>query len=142
MELWQIAVIFLIGAWLLQSVGTWFQMRHFRDVMGAVSDKWSDGRVGAGNARGSLGKGVIALAVVDPSEILRKVMVMEGRSVLAKFQPLPEWEGKPLSALRAAVADSHFDKGRGKALANAIAQLDRVQQRQAHTSMQPAPSAA
>ena len=126
MELWKIALILLAGVWVLQCVGTWFQMRHFRDVMGAVAEKWSDGRVGAGNARGRLGKGVIAIVVVDERQVLRRVMIMEGRSVFAKFAPLREWEGRPLARLREAIAGGAFDKGRTMALTRAVEQLDRV----------------
>lgn len=126
MELWKIALFLLALVWALQCVGTWRQMRHFRSVMGAVAENWNDGRVGAGNARGRLGKGVIAVVVIDPQERLRRVMLMEGRSVLAKFVPQREWEGQPLAALRQKVASGEMDAGQATALGRAIDQLDKV----------------
>lgn len=125
MEIWKIALILLVVMWGLQCVGTWVQMRHFRSVMSAITDKWADGHLGAGNSRGRLGKGVIAIVVVDPAAIVRKVLVMEGRSVMAKFLPLTEYEGKSLADLKSEL-DSEQKKGRIAALNQAVAQLERV----------------
>lgn len=130
MEIWKIALILLVAVWILQSFGTWIQMRHFRGVMAAITDKWADGHLGAGNARGRLGKGVIAIVVVDPMAVVRKVLVMEGRSVLAKFHPLSEYEGIDLAELKSEIdagrADQGRHKGRTTALTKAIDQLERV----------------
>ena len=125
MELWKIALILLVVMWFLQGFGTWVQMRHFRGVMAAITEKWADGHLGAGNSRGRLGKGVIAIVVVDPMTVVRKVMVMEGRSVLAKFQPLLEYEGISLADLKTAL-EQEQKKGRIAALTQAIEQLERV----------------
>ncbi|WP_342364259.1 transcriptional regulator GutM [Terrarubrum flagellatum] len=125
MAFWQTALIALAIVWGVQMVGVWLQMRHYRDIMGSISATWSDGRVGAGNARSLFGKGVILVLVVGPDDIVRRLLVMEGRSVFAKFKPLPEFEGRRLDSLR----DSAFgenEKGRAQALAAAIAQIDRV----------------
>lgn len=124
MPLWQLALIGLVGAWALQAVGTYFQMRHYRGVMGEVSARWSDGFVGAGNAKSTLGRGVILLLVVGPDRIVRRLSVMQGRSVFATFAPCPAIEGRTLDSLR---ADPPFgDAGRTKALAMAMAQIDKA----------------
>ncbi len=124
MPLWQIALIALVAAWALQAVGTYFQMRHYRAMMGDVASRWSDGFVGAGNAKSTLGRGVILLLVVGPDRIVRRLAVMQGRSVFAKFRAKPELEGCPLDSLR---ARSPFgDTGASKALAMAIAQIDKA----------------
>jgi glucitol operon activator protein len=123
MPLWQIALIALVAAWALQAVGTYFQMRHYRTVMGEVSSRWSDGFVGAGNAKSTLGRGVILLLVVGPDHIIRRLSVMQGRSVFAKFRPIPEFEGHALDRLR---ASPFGDAGSSKALAMAIAQIDKA----------------
>lgn len=139
MEIWKIALLMLGVVWLLQCFGTWAQMRHFRSVMSAITAKWSDGHLGAGNARGRLGKGVVAIVVVDPLAVVRKVLVMEGRSVLAKFHPLPEYEGKSLSQLKTELDCLEIRKGRSGALAQAIEQLERVQSSSAeHAQSAPA----
>jgi glucitol operon activator protein len=125
-QLWQIALIVLVIAWGLQAFGTFVQMRHYREMMGAITRQWSDGYLGAGNARGALGKGVILLLVVGPDASVRRLLIMEGRSVLAKFQPLREFEGRPLDELRSGTALGTNQKGRETALAQAIAQIDRA----------------
>lgn len=128
MELWKIALLLLVTVWGLQSVGMWFQMRHYRSVMGAITDKWSDGHLGAGNARGRFGKGVIAMVVVDDDAIIRKLMVMEGRSVFAKFRAVNAYEGRRLSAVKTEFAGDSAQGGRARAILQAIDQLERVKE--------------
>lgn len=125
MQNWQIALILLAMIWAAQSAGLWFQMRHYRSVMGDIVRTWSDGWVGTGNARGGFGKGVIMLLVVDSREIVRRILIMEGRSVLSKFVPLPEFEGRPLSALCGDVFPGD-QKERNQAIRLAIEQIARA----------------
>lgn len=127
MPLWQIALIALVGAWALQAVGTYFQMRHYRGVMGDVSRRWADGFVGAGSAKSTFGKGGILLMVVSQDGIVRRLSVMQGRSVFAKFKHSAEFDGMPLAQLR--TLTPFADPGRTKALGIAIAQIDRAAQR-------------
>ena len=124
MPLWQILLMVLVAAWALQAVGTYIQMRHYRFVMGDVSARWSDGYVGVGNAKSTLGRGVILLLVVDLNGIVRRLSVMQGRSVFATFKPVSEFEGSTLEHLRTRPAFP--DVGRTKALATAIAQIDKA----------------
>ncbi|MDP0930016.1 transcriptional regulator GutM [Paracoccus onubensis] len=142
MELWKIALLLLASVWGLQSVGMWFQMRHYRSVMGAITDKWSDGHLGAGNARGRLGKGVIAIVCVDGNAVIRKLMVMEGRSVFAKFRPMTEYEGRRLSEVKAEFAKLASQDGRARAISQAIDQLERVKEAPVQDSAQDMAQAA
>ena len=57
MAIWQIGLLLLGAVWLLQAAGTWLQMRHYREVMSSIGGKWTDGYLGVGNARASLGRG-------------------------------------------------------------------------------------
>lgn len=138
MAYWQIALIALAVVWVLQAVGTWVQMRHYRQVMGGVAERWSDGFVGAGNARGSWGKGVIAVLVVDGADVVRQLLVMEGRSVLAKFRPMPQFDGRSLDALRAPETLAALGKAHAQAIGRAIEQIDRARGRAAETAALPA----
>ena len=132
MALWQIGLILLGLVWALQAVGTWVQMRHYREVMGRISGQWSDGFLGAGTARAKLGRGVILLVVVGPDGTVRRVAAMQGRSVFARFTVLPEFEGLGLEALRRGEgAGAGRSKGFDKALAQAIDQIDRTRARSA-----------
>ncbi len=52
MAIWQWALLALALLWGFQSLGVWFQMRHYSDVMKGITSKYSDGFVGAGHVRG------------------------------------------------------------------------------------------
>jgi glucitol operon activator protein len=122
MRFWQEALILLAVLWACQAAGTWMQMRHYRNVMRQITQTWPDGCVGASAARGTFGKGVIAIIVASPDEVVRQVFLMEGRSVFAKFREFPAEAGNSLAALAAdGFATAH--KGRQKALTGAIAQI-------------------
>ena len=96
MAIWQWGLLLLVIVWALQSLGVWLQMRHYSDVFRGVTDQYKDGFVGAGNFRGRFAKGTIALVVVTPDLIVRRLMVMSGRSVFTKFKRHQEFEGVPL----------------------------------------------
>jgi glucitol operon activator protein len=129
MPIWQICLILLVVMWILQAVGTWLQMRHYRSVMRSIEGRWNDGYLGIGNARSSFGRGVILMVVVGPDETVRELLTMEGRSVLAKFKPLEEFRGRSLASLR---EDEAFNKvrGRAKALDQAIQQIEKASSKQ------------
>lgn len=100
MAIWQWALLALALLWGFQSIGVWFQMRHYTDVMKGISNKYSDGYVGAGHTRGRLKKGVIVLIVVDRDLVVRRLLEMSGRTVFAKFTRRDEFEGLSLGQLR------------------------------------------
>lgn len=127
MAMWQWGLLALGFLWALQSLGVWFQMRHYSDVMKGITSKFNDGFVGAGNVRGRLGKGVIVLIVVTPDAIVRRFLVMSGRSVFAKFKRRTEFEGISLSALRTdPVMAGVEEPALAKATERAIEQIDKA----------------
>jgi glucitol operon activator protein len=123
MAFWQIALLALALAWAVQAFGTWSQVRHYRTVMSSISARYADGHLGAGNARGRFGKGVIAIVVADQQDVVRELLIMEGRSVFAKFRALPEFAGRTLDALAAEPPFPAKESGRNQAVARAIEQL-------------------
>jgi glucitol operon activator protein len=127
---WEKGLILLAVLWALQAVGTWVQMRHYRTVMGSIARSWPDGHLGASAVRGYLGKGVIAIVVATPDDVVRQVFVMEGRSVFAKFRECPEDRGLTLAALATAEGKAK-QKSRQKAMAGAIAQIRNASARRA-----------
>jgi glucitol operon activator protein len=127
MAMWQWGLLALGFLWALQSLGVWYQMRHYSDVMKGITSKYNDGFVGAGNVRGRLGKGVIVLIVVTPDLIVQRFLVMSGRSVFAKFKRREEFEGISLSALRTdPVMAGVEDPVLAKAAERAIEQIDKA----------------
>ncbi|MCB8881387.1 hypothetical protein ACELLULO517_14150 [Acidisoma cellulosilytica] len=125
MAFWAKGLIALAIFWALQVVGTWVQMRHYRTIMRDIGEKWPDGSLGASAVRGYLGKGVIAIVVASPDEIIRDVHVMEGRSVFAKFKSYPDFCGSSLSTLETLTSEQ-LKRARFKAIAGAIAQIRRA----------------
>jgi glucitol operon activator protein len=133
MPLWQIGLILLVAVWLLQALGTWLQMRHYREVMGSIEGRWSDGFLGVGNARASLGRGVILMLVTGPDDTVRNLLVMEGRSVLAKFKPMDQFQGRTIGSL---MEDEAFTaiRGRKQALEQAVQQIEKAKSKKLEAS--------
>jgi glucitol operon activator protein len=133
MPLWQIGLLLLGVVWLLQAVGTWLQMRHYREVMGAIHERWADGYMGVGNARSSLGRGVILMLVTAPDDTIRDLYIMEGRSVLAKFKRLDQFDGRSMASL---LDDESFTalRGRTQALEQAVQQIEKAKARKREAS--------
>ena len=125
MQVWQEGLIALAVLWACQGAGTWAQMRHYRRMMSGVSERWPDGYVGAGAARATFGRGVVALVVASPDQRVREVFLMEGRSVFAKFRSFPDAVGYSLDALPSSGFATAY-KGRQKALTGAVSQIGRT----------------
>jgi glucitol operon activator protein len=127
MAIWQWGLLLLGAVWALQSLGVWLQMRHYSDVLKGVTNKFDDGYVGAGNFRGRFKKGVVALVVVTPDLIVRRLLVMSGRSVFAKFSRHEEFEGMTLDELRSNPAImGEGEAGVAEAVKHAVEQIDRA----------------
>ncbi|MCG7393739.1 transcriptional regulator GutM [Microvirga sp. ACRRW] len=139
MALWQIGLLLLGLVWLLQAVGTWIQMRHYREVMGSIERRWTDGYMGVGNARASLGRGIILILVVAPNDTIRDLFTMEGRSVFAKFKRLDQFEGRTIASL---LADETFTgmRGRKQALEQAAQQIENAKVRKREAALQDQPA--
>lgn len=127
MAIWQWGLLLLAVVWALQALGVWLQMRHYSGVFKGITEKFNDGFVGAGNYRGRFKKGTIALVVVTPDLIVRRLLLMSGRSVFTKFKRHEEFEGMTLDALRSNPAImGEGQPGVTEAVTRAIEQIDRT----------------
>jgi glucitol operon activator protein len=127
MAIWQWGLLLLAVVWALQSLGVWMQMRHYSDVFQGISNRYKDGFVGAGNSKGRFHKGTIAMIVVTPDLVVRRLMVMSGRSVFTKFKRYEQFEGAPLDRIRANPAVmGEGEPGVAEAVRRAIEQIDRA----------------
>ncbi|MCA0277255.1 MAG: transcriptional regulator [Proteobacteria bacterium] len=127
MAIWQWGLLLLGVVWALQSLGVWLQMRHYSDVFKGITAKYQDGYVGAGNCRGRLGKGTIALVVVTPDLTVQRLLTMTGRSVFAKFHRHENLEGMTLDQLRSNPAVlGEGETGVAEAVKKAVEQIDRA----------------
>lgn len=127
MSWWQYALIALGVLWVLQIIGTWVQMSHYRQVMTGITKSYRDGYLGTGNAKSTLGKGLIVILIASADGIVRKALAMEGRSVFARFQELPEFSGLTLEQIGTKGFFSPAESAREKAFAKAIEQIRALQ---------------
>jgi glucitol operon activator protein len=126
---WIAYVILLLAiAWILQIVGTYFQMRHYREVLGSITRESSEGFVGVGNAKATFGKGVILILVADENDVVRRALRMRGMTVFARFKEAPDFAGISLDELRAEQREGPYDKSTMLAARRAVEQIDRIKQ--------------
>ena len=126
---WIAYVILLLAiAWILQIVGTYFQMRHYREALGGITRESSEGFVGVGNAKATFGKGVILILVADENDVVRRALRMRGMTVFARFKEAPDFAGISLDELRAEQREGPYDKSTMLAARRAVEQIDRIKQ--------------
>ncbi|MGP4749042.1 transcriptional regulator GutM [Agrobacterium pusense] len=128
MAIWQWALLGLGVVWAVQALGVWRQMQHYTDVFKGITHQFNDGFVGAGHARGRFRKGAIAMVVIGPDLLVKRLLTMTGRSVFAKFERNRQFEGMTLEALKRAqtrTSQNCVDA----AIGLAIAQVEAVKER-------------
>ena len=131
---WIAYVILLLAlAWILQTIGTYFQMRHYREVLGGITREGGEGFVGVGNAKATFGKGVI-LILADGNDVVRKAFRMRGMTVFARFKEAPDLVGMSLDELRVEGREEPYDKSTRLAARRAIEQIDRIKQEKERTT--------
>ena len=99
------AILILAVAWALQIVGTYFQMRHYREVLGAITREGGEGFVGVGNAKATFGKGVILILVADENDTVKRALRMRGMTIFARFKEAPDLVGMWLDELRVGLSE-------------------------------------
>ena len=119
-------LLFLAVGWLSQIAGTYFQMEHYRKVLGGIREEGREGYVGVGNAKARFGKGVILILVVGESGIVGKALRMRGMTVFAKFKEAPDLLGMDLDGLREEEREGPYDDGTMLAARRAVEQIDQI----------------
>ena len=130
MGFWSLLLLTLAVLWLLQILGTWYQMRHYREVLGGITREESKGYVGVGNARARFGKGVILILVVDEGGKVTKALRMRGRSVFARFNEAPELVGLNVDDLRKEKREGPYEAATMLAARRAVEQIDSIKAEQ------------
>lgn len=126
---WLTSLLLLAGLlWLSQIVGTYFQMEHYRKVLGGIRQTGNEGFVGVGNAKARFGKGVILILVVREDGIVREALRMRGATVFARFKEAPDLVGKRLDDLRDEDIEGPYERGTMLAVRRAVEQIDKIQQ--------------
>ncbi len=125
------AILILAVAWALQIVGTYFQMRHYREVLGAITREGGEGFVGVGNAKATFGKGVILMLVADENDVVKRALRMRGMTVFARFEEAPDLLGMTLDELREEGREGPYERETMLAARRAVEQIDRIQSEKA-----------
>ena len=128
------AILLLAVAWILQIVGTYFQMRHYREILGRITREGGEGYVGVGNAKATFGKGVVLILVADEHDVVRRALRMRGMTVFARFNDVPDLVGMSLEELRAEGREDPYDKSTMLAARRAVEQIDRIKQEKERTT--------
>lgn len=123
---WAVLLLVLGCLWVLQTVGTYFQMSHYRRVLGGITARGSDGFVGVGNAKSRFGKGVILILVVDRDGFIERALKMHGRTVFARFEEAKMLVGLSVDELRDEGREGLEDPGTMAAARRAVEQIDRI----------------
>jgi glucitol operon activator protein len=144
MAAWELALLVLIAAWSLQSVGVWYQMRRYSRTVRRLRGEFADGYLGTGFTKSRFGRGTIALVVVSDDLVVRRIATMTGRSVLAGFHDHPSLAGIRLDRLEATLAETaELEKGETAAVIQAATQIrerrNRREEEEEETSSLPCP---
>lgn len=123
----QSALIFLFLFWVLQTAGAWIQWRHYQQSVAGNRDSWTQGYLGVGKSRRKFGFGAVAIVVVSTELRVKKVQVMTGMSIFARFKDIPLYEGMSLEALTSFLKVKQGNEQVSKALQDAIRRIEEVQ---------------
>ena len=128
------AILILAVAWVLQIVGTYFQMRHYREVLGGITREGGEGFVGVGNAKATFGKGVILILVADENDVIKRALRMRGMTIFARFKEAADLVGMRLDELRVEDRQEPYDKSTMFAVRRAVEQIDWIKQEKVRTT--------
>jgi glucitol operon activator protein len=93
MELVRLGLLLLALMWTLQVIASWVQLRHYRSIVRRTATEWNSGFLGASSFKARLGRGAIAIVVIDDEARVRQVLSMSGLSVFARFKALDDLRG-------------------------------------------------
>jgi glucitol operon activator protein len=134
MGLWSLLLLVLGILWLIQIVGTYYQMKHYRKILGQITRKGEEGYVGVGNSKARFGKGVVLILVVDEDGRVKNALKMRGMTVFARFKEAPELLGLSIDELRDEDGrDERGEKGTALAARRAVEQIDRIKKEKVGT---------
>ncbi|WP_196600356.1 transcriptional regulator GutM [Pectinatus frisingensis] len=104
--------------YVLQCFFMYRQMNHFKTI---VKDFMTKGHVGIGEKKYKLAAGNVVVLVSDDAGRILEAKQMKGRTVLARFKNIVEWQGKNVRILRREALQA---KKQNKALLQALDNLE------------------
>lgn len=125
----QSALTLLFVFWVLQTAGAWVQWRHYQQSVAGNRENWTQGYLGVGKSRRKFGFGAVAIVVASPELRVKKVQVMSGMSIFARFKDVPAFEGMSLDALASTVKSKQANDQVSKAIQDAIQRVEEVRRK-------------
>lgn len=122
----QSALVLLFVFWVLQSAGAWVQWRHYQQSLAGNRENWKQGFLGVGTSRRKFGFGAVAMLVVSPDLRVKKLQVMNGISIFARFKDIAAYEGLTLDALELVLKSKKPNDQTSKAIHQAINRIKEV----------------
>jgi len=122
----QSALTLLFLFWVLQTAGAWMQWRHYQQSVAGNRENWKAGYLGVGKSRRRFGFGAVAMIVVAQDLRVKKVQVMTGMSIFARFKDVVGYEGMSLDALSTSLKSKQEKEQISKALQDAIQRIEEV----------------
>ena len=122
----QSALTLLFVFWVLQTAGAWMQWRHYQQSVAGNRENWTQGYLGVGKSRRKFGFGAVAMVVVSPELRVKKVQVMTGMSIFARFKDVVAFEGMSLESLASSVQGTQTNEQVSKAIQDAIQRIEEV----------------
>lgn len=122
----QSALALLFVFWVLQSAGAWVQWRHYQQSVAGNRENWKNGYLGVGKSRRKFGFGAVAMVVVSPELRVKKLQVMKGMSIFARFKDVAAYEGMTLDALETVLKSKKPNDQTAKAIYHAIQRINEV----------------
>lgn len=122
----QSALTLLFVFWVLQTAGAWMQWRHYQQSVAGNRENWTQGYLGVGKSRRKFGFGAVAMVVVSPELRVKKVQVMTGMSIFARFKDVVAFEGMSLEGLASSVQGTQTNEQVSRAIQDAIQRIEEV----------------
>ena len=126
MEFTQSALTLLFVFWVLQTAGAWMQWRHYLRSVAGNRENWKNGYLGVGKSRRKFGFGAVAMVVVSLELQVKKVQVMTGMSIFARFKDVAKYEGMSLEAFSVSLGEKQANEQISKALQDAVQRIEEV----------------
>jgi glucitol operon activator protein len=124
------ALLALAVFWALQVVASWFQMRRYGDALRRTAGRWSSGFLGVGACKVRLGRGAIAIVVLDSALSIREFLSMSGMTVFSRFRQHDGFSGLPIDEFRMRLAGSGLRRSIVIAASDALERAQRTAQQQ------------
>lgn len=90
---WQLLILALVIAWILQAGLTMFQIRNYQRRLRELGAMARGGYLGIGTTAGRVRAGSVVMLVANAHGKIIHAERMRGRTVFARFQELPQLQG-------------------------------------------------